>query len=204
MHNSAMLRMKWFVDNYIVPIKKSSIKVLDIGSYDVNGSYKDLFKYINNVEYTGLDATKGPNVDIVPADPYKWKEIKNNTYDFIISGNAFEHIEYPWLTIKEISRVLKPGGIVCILVPFYIREHKYPVDCYRYYSDGLIALAKWAELDVIQASVGGFPCRNETYMAKWMNENYDDSVLIAGKSLSKEVIDSSPKFNYIKQIHEIK
>ena len=41
MHNSAMLRMEWFVKNYVPQDKK--VRVLDVGSYDVNGSYKELF-----------------------------------------------------------------------------------------------------------------------------------------------------------------
>ena len=28
----------------------------------------------------------GPNVDIVPEETYKWKEIENDTYDVVISG----------------------------------------------------------------------------------------------------------------------
>jgi hypothetical protein len=37
---------------------------LDVGSYDINGSYRDIFiekKY----EYYGLDMIEGPNVDII-------------------------------------------------------------------------------------------------------------------------------------------
>jgi hypothetical protein len=33
MHNSSMLRMKWFVDNYASKMKGTKIKVLDVGSY---------------------------------------------------------------------------------------------------------------------------------------------------------------------------
>jgi hypothetical protein len=35
--------MKWFVDNYVSQIEKDNIKVLDVGSYDVNGNYKQFF-----------------------------------------------------------------------------------------------------------------------------------------------------------------
>jgi len=35
-------------------------KTLDVGSFDVNGSLKDLFD-----DYTGIDMREGPNVDIV-------------------------------------------------------------------------------------------------------------------------------------------
>ena len=46
--------MKWFVNNYSSRIKKDKIRVLDVGSYDVNGSYKHLFTD-SKFEYTGLD-----------------------------------------------------------------------------------------------------------------------------------------------------
>lgn len=199
MHSSAMLRMKWFVDSYIP--KDKEVRVLDIGSYNVNGCYRALFQG-TEAKYTGLDVTAGPNVDIVPEDPYKWSEIQDNSFDYVISGNAFEHIEYPWLTIKEIARVLKPGGFICILAPFAHKEHRYPVDCYRYFSDGFIALAKWAELDVVQSSVGGFP--EETFSIEWLGENYDDTVLIAGKSIPEECIKKLPKFKCIRPIHHWK
>lgn len=81
----------------------------------------------------------------------------------IISGQVFEHIEYPWLTIKEIERVLKPSGFCIISAPNAGLEHKAPTDCYRYFSDGLRSLAKWADLYVHHTSVAGVP---RTYDAK--------------------------------------
>lgn len=199
MHKSAMLRMKWFIDHYIPQNKE--VKVLDIGSYNVNGCYRTLFTN-TKVKYTGLDVSKGPNVDLVPKDPYSWIEIPDNTYDYVISGNAFEHIEYPWLTIKEIYRVLKQDGIACILAPFALGEHKYPTDCYRYYSDGFIALAKWGGFKVIEATVGGIP--KDTTDSQWLSsiENYDDTMMTIMKTDSDEKIVNLPRFNATRTIHK--
>lgn len=199
MHKSAMRRMKWFVDNYIP--KDTPVKVLDIGSYNVNGCYKSFFGY-TQVQYTGLDLTPGPNVDFVPNDPYSWTELADETFDFVISGNAFEHIEYPWLTMKEIYRVLKTGGFACILAPFAHVEHRYPVDCYRYFSDGFKALAKWADLDIIEVTVGGIP--NGTTDPDWVStiDNYDDTVGIFGKHIDPEVAFKAPRFNCERRIHK--
>ena len=64
MHESSMLRMKWFSKNYLRD--RNNLKILDVGSYDVNGSYREIFTAEGH-EYDGLDMVKGPNVDICPS-----------------------------------------------------------------------------------------------------------------------------------------
>ncbi len=183
MHQSAKLRMKWFVDQYID--KNVPVRVLDVGSYDVNGSYRAYFENAD-IEYVGLDVCEGPNVNYVPENPYSWDELEDGYFDYVISGNAFEHIEYPWLTIEQISKKLKEGGIACVIAPNSIFEHRFPVDCYRYFSDGFRALAKWAGLTVIDATVSGIP--SEEAPKGWISY-HNDSMLIAIKS--KEAVDTS-------------
>lgn len=190
MHKSAMLRMQWFIENYIPKDKK--VRILDVGSYSVNGNYRQLFRNID-VDYVGLDIENGPNVDVVVKDAYCWNEIKDESFDFVISGNAFEHIEFPWLTMEQIYKKLKPGGFICILAPFRLGEHRYPTDCYRYYPDGLKALAKWARFTVVDATTGGVPDTDD--LTEWHTENYDDTVLIAGKQIEAGTIDMLPKFS---------
>jgi hypothetical protein len=43
MHKGSILRMEWFVHTYASKITGDGVRVLDVGSYDVNGSYKPLF-----------------------------------------------------------------------------------------------------------------------------------------------------------------
>lgn len=180
MHRSSYLRMEYLL-NYYRPIWKKEnavpAKVLDIGSYDQNGTYKELFRD-REVSYTGLDMTKGPNVDIVPKDVYQWNEIESQTYDLVISGQAFEHIEYPWLTIREIERILKPSGMCIIIAPNAGVEHKAPVDCYRFFPDGLEALAKWAGLVILHSGAAGVPFiqGSDDWVSDW-----NDVTLVAQK-----------------------
>lgn len=183
MHLSSMKRMEWFIKQYIESnlMGKDKIKVLDVGSYDVNGTYKVFFSD-EKYEYVGLDMADGPNVDIVPKNIYEWSEIENDSFDIVISGQALEHIEYPWLTMKEIVRVLKPTGICCIIAPSTIPEHRYPLDCYRYYPDGMKALAKYSGLDAIHVSTGGIPDEKASY--EWDSID-NDTILIAAKNLER-------------------
>lgn len=178
MHKSSMMRMKWFFDEYASKIDKENVKILDVGSYNVNGSYKELFSD-GKYNYTGLDMEKGPNVDIVLNKSYDWSQIESDYYDIVISGQAFEHIEFFWITMSEMARVLKKDGLICIITPNGFGEHRYPVDCYRFFSDGMIALARYVNLDVLHAHTNCAPINSKE--KEWYSENCADSILVAIK-----------------------
>jgi SAM-dependent methyltransferase len=180
MHKSSILRMQWFVDNYASKINKSEVKVLDVGSYDVNGSYKHLFNE-QKYTYTGLDMEDGPNVDIVLRHPYDWEAIETDSFDVVISGQAFEHIEFFWKTMEEMTRVLKKDGLLCLIAPNGFGEHRCPVDCYRFFTDGMIALARYVSIEPLHAHTNCAPNLNST---DWYSESCADSMLIARKPYS--------------------
>lgn len=149
MHGSSYQRMAAFACQVRERFSGRPIRLLDVGSMNVNGDYRGLFAW-EKVEYVGLDVAPGPGVDLVPQDPYQWSELPDNTFDVIISGQALEHVEYPWLVLEQIARKLKPEGLVCLIAPSRGPQHRYPVDCYRYLPDGMAALARWAGLEVLE------------------------------------------------------
>ena len=189
MHRSSLLRMEYFIIEYILkcPTRKEKLKVLDVGSYDVNGTYRSLFDS-DIFTYVGLDMTTGPNVDIVPCFPYNWDEIESNSFDIVVSGQAFEHIEFFWLTFMEMARVLSGSGLMAVVAPHGFGYHRYPVDCYRFYSDGLVALAKYTNMIPLHASTNMAPLGASV---DWYSQQEDDSFLIAKKPLvfGADVID---------------
>lgn len=125
MHDNTLRLMKYFIQWHL----KGGETVLDIGSYDINGSCKSLF--IDQV-YTGADIEKGPNVDIV-IKPYDFGTTK---YDVVISTNCLEHVEMPWEWVKAFDKTVKKGGLICIITPINIGIHRFPVDCWRIMPDG--------------------------------------------------------------------
>lgn len=177
MHKSSILRMKWFVDNYISKMPFDDINILDVGSYDVNGSYKHLFSE-DRFNYKGLDMEEGPNVDIVLKNPYDWDALATDQFEVIISGQAFEHTEFFWITMSEMTRVLKKDGLLCIIAPNGFVEHRYPVDCYRFFTDGMTALARYVGLEILHAHTNSSPDVNNT---DWYSDSEADSILIAKK-----------------------
>ena len=173
MHTSSLHNMKVFRDSYL--LGKQNLRITDIGSLNLNGSYKELF---TEWEYIGVDIVAGNNVDIVLEDPYKWQEIETDSVDVVISGSAFEHIEFFWLTMEEIVRILKPGGVCCIIAPSSGPIHHHPVDCWRFLPDGFRALARYVGLEVLEAK------RPEEGRAlDWPSEMWADTVLIARKPM---------------------
>jgi SAM-dependent methyltransferase len=150
MHASSYDRMAEFCHDYLAVRQDEPLTIVDLGSCDFNGSYRPLFDR-KPWRYLGVDLAAGKNVDIVLRNPYRWREIKAGSADVIVSGQTFEHTEFFWLTMREIARCLKPGGLVCIIAPSAGDEHRYPVDCWRIYSDGLRALARYARLETLEA-----------------------------------------------------
>ncbi len=175
MHLSSYRNMEKFVNRYLAAYRDEKLEILDVGSQDVNGSYRPLF--VNpNWHYAGLDIVEGDNVDIVIKSIYDWCDLKSNRYDVVISGQAFEHIEYFWVTMSEIARVLKQEGWCCLVAPSSGEEHRYPVDCWRFYADGMKALARYAGLQKVEVY---------TQYSRDVYPDYDpmwkDSVLICRK-----------------------
>lgn len=151
MYQTILKKIETFVEKYLSEYQEHQLIIFDIGSHEVekNSTYKNFFNK-PNWKYLGLDIVKGVNVDTLVNDPYKWNEIKDCSADVVISAQTFEHIEYPWLTIREIYRILKDRGIACIIVPSSGPEHSYPVDCWRILPDGMKALAKWTGFRVVE------------------------------------------------------
>lgn len=81
-------------------------KVLDIGSLDINGSNRDLFE---NCNYLGIDVGEGKNVDFISVGHLF--DGPDSYFDTIISTEVFEHDMFYEDTIKNIMRMLKPGGL---------------------------------------------------------------------------------------------
>ena len=144
-----MLKMEYFKETYLNP--NDNLKILDVGSFDKTGDYNyGMVLNEKNWTYHGLDLKEGNNVDIIVENPYDWQEIESESYDVVITGQALEHIEFFWLTLEQMNRVLKPGGFCCIIVPSAGPVHRNPYDCYRFQDDGVKALAEYIKLRVIE------------------------------------------------------
>ena len=98
----------------------------------------------------GVDIVSGRNVDVVMPRPYRIP-LASNSVDVVISGQVFEHIPFFFTSMLELRRILKPGGSLFITVPS--RGHRHNVyDCWRFYPDGMRAMAAFAALELERAT----------------------------------------------------
>jgi len=87
----------------------TDVRVLEIGSLDVNGNLRHLFT--SPVWYTGIDLAPGPNVDVVsPAHLFDFP----CCFDTILSAETLEHDLYYVRSLENILRLLRPGGLLAI------------------------------------------------------------------------------------------
>jgi SAM-dependent methyltransferase len=138
------------VEDFMEPGK--AYAVVDIGSRTVAGSkatHRALLEGYRTT-YTGLDPVAGPNVDVVMTKPYRIP-LKSESADIIFCGQVFEHVPFFWVTFLEMARVLKPGGLIFLTAPSRGHRHSPPTDCWRYYPDGMIALASFSGLAIRRA-----------------------------------------------------
>ena len=63
-----------------------------------------------------------------------------DTYDFIVCTEVLEHTLQPFGAVAEMWRVIKPGGVIFVSVPFNFRIHGPLPDCWRFTEHGLRAL----------------------------------------------------------------
>lgn len=159
MHKSAYEAMKAEFEKFFEPQKHRH--VVDIGSRAVSGHTMTHRSIIEpyNLNYLGVDVVAGPNVDAVMKEAYRLP-VKSESADIIFCGQVFEHIPYFWVTFLEMARILKPGGIVLLTAPSRGHRHSPPTDCWRFYPDGMLALAKFSDLELLYTHTD-FPKKTE-------------------------------------------
>src|SRR5690606_15605570 len=82
-----------------------------------------------------------PGVDIV-ADAHDMNTIADESVDCVVTVSTLEHVKDPAQVMREIHRILKPGGIVYVNVPWVFAYHADPDDFYRWSVNGIRHLCK--------------------------------------------------------------
>jgi SAM-dependent methyltransferase len=149
------------LDHYKKIRKDVSAFLKKVGKkYDTSGLLLDIAPqvhegaspYFKKIQIKTLDIDPKSKADYIVDICQTNKEIiPDNTFDMIVCTEVLEHTTNPFTAVDEIYRILKPGGLVFITVPFDFRIHGPLPDCWRFTEHGLRALLKKFELVKLQA-----------------------------------------------------
>ncbi len=120
-------------------VPRVSGAILEIGSKDY-GSTIPFRNHIPHSEYVGLDMAPGAGVDVVGDLSQNLCGLPEARFSLIICCSVLEHVEKPWRMAENIVRLVAPGGVVYMSVPWVWRYHAYPDDYFRFSWRGIESL----------------------------------------------------------------
>ena len=122
-------------------------RVLDIGAGDA--PYRELFTH---TEYVTTDWGESPHEGAGGSTIVASAEsipVPDQSFDAAILTQVLEHVPDPAAVLREIARLLKPGGDLFLTAPLAWEMHELPYDYFRYTDPGLRSLAEAAGLEVV-------------------------------------------------------
>lgn len=118
-------------------------KLLDIGCG--NSPFRHLLDPAIS-EYQGIDVQEASSFGYQNPDTtyYDGKVIPfaDRFFDVLLCTEVLEHVADPTPLVREMHRVLRPGGLAIITIPWSARFHYIPFDYYRYTPSALEKLFK--------------------------------------------------------------
>lgn len=154
--SSQQIDSEYYID-YLLKAN-TQLEVLDLGCGEGNSEAK--FKaYGDDLQWFGLDIDESPEVNSRTREGnfYTFDGInipfEDNRFDLIYSNQVFEHVRYPEALLKEINRVLKPGGYFVGSVSYLEPYHSFSFWNYTPYGFKEIAVEAGLEVVEIRPSI---------------------------------------------------
>ncbi len=153
--NSALKDPTYTIRRYLVDeffarhcgLLPSGSSLLDLGGNGIEKRGRfDIDHYGFSVTYLNCSGSKRPDVQADAAHlPFR-----ATAFDVVICSELLEHIHNPDRVLSETYRVLKPGGVLLLTVPFLFPVHADPRDYLRYTDQYLSLLLKTSGFEDIE------------------------------------------------------
>lgn len=143
--NPSMVRLEREVRAFSAALRPGSL-VLDAGAGDCR--YKPLFaahRY-ESADFGGVDGK--PYGTITYQCDLTRIPVEDGRFDGLICTQVLAHLPEPNAALKEMARVLAPGGAMLLSCPVGFRENEQPYDFFRYTQFGLRHLFDRAGLHI--------------------------------------------------------
>jgi SAM-dependent methyltransferase len=79
------------------------------------------------------------------------------SYGLVLCTQVIEHCLDPWAALRELHRIVRPGGFLIWTVPQVWFYHPHPVDNWRFTPEGVARLSETSGFEVEQIHVQGGP-----------------------------------------------
>jgi SAM-dependent methyltransferase len=116
--------------------------ILEVGSrlvtgQDALGSPRVCFP---GRDYTGVDLQPGEGVDVVAS--VEDLPLAGQSFGTVLALETLEHVERFWVALDEMSRILRPDGVLILSTPFFVHIHNHPADYWRFTPEALNSLLR--------------------------------------------------------------
>ena len=127
--NSSRIHLRRFLARAAEVMEPGQL-VLDAGSG--RAPYRDLFPHVTyeTADFLAVPGKRYGEQDYVCdlADI----PVEDARFDHVLLTQVLEHLPEPTQVMRELHRVLKPGGTLWLTAPLFYVEHEKPYDFYRY------------------------------------------------------------------------
>lgn len=139
-----------FVERMLTAADVAGKRVLEVGSYDVNGSARPYIESLCPAEYLGVDASSGPRVDRVVDCVHLVDEVGSD-WDIVVSTEMLEHVRDWQACVTQLTAAVAPDGLLLVTTrsPGF-QYHPYPEDHWRYTTEVMSQILDALNLDCLK------------------------------------------------------
>lgn len=134
-----------------VPRAAAGARALDLGAD--KSPYRELLTS-RGYDLSTLDITLDGGADY--AGTAEATGLPDASFDLVLCTQVLEHCMNPWAAVREIHRILRPGGHLIVSAPHVWFFHPHPTDHWRFTQEGMAHLCREAGMEpVALLSQGG-------------------------------------------------
>ena len=133
-----------------LPAAAPGARALDLGSD--KSPYRELLER-RGYEVRTLDITRDTGADY--AGTIEATGLPDASFDLVLCTQVIEHCANPWQGVREIRRILRPGGALVASAPHVWFYHPHPADHWRFTQEGMVHLVREAGLEPVSLLAQG-------------------------------------------------